>query len=44
MVDKIVFLDIDGVLNTQGDKDLIYDTFELNKLSLLVKLLKKNKS
>lgn len=39
-MDKIVFLDIDGVLNTQGDKNLIYDTFEINKLNLLVKLLR----
>ena len=38
-MNKIVFLDIDGVLNTQGDKFLIENTFEENKLKNLIKLL-----
>ena len=36
---KIVFLDIDGVLNTQGDKNLIKNTFEDTKLDNLVRLV-----
>ena len=43
-MNKIVFLDIDGVLNTQGDKNLIENTFEINKLSLFIKLLKTTNS
>ena len=43
-MDKIVFLDIDGVLNTPGDKNLIDDTFEKNKLNNLVNLLLDTKS
>ena len=39
IMNKIVFLDIDGVLNTQGDKFLIENTFEENKLKNLIKLL-----
>ena len=35
---NIIFLDIDGVLNTIGDTNLIENTFELNKLKLLIKL------
>lgn len=38
-MNKIVFLDIDGVLNTQGDKFLIENTFEENKLKNLIKFL-----
>ena len=37
---KFVFLDIDGVLNTTGDKELISNTFEKTKLENLVDLLK----
>ena len=37
---KIVFLDIDGVLNTTGDKQLISNTFEKTKLENLVELLR----
>ena len=36
---KIVFLDIDGVLNTQGDKNLIENTFEKYKLNNLINLI-----
>lgn len=35
---RIIFLDIDGVLNTTGDKDLINNTFEVTKLERLIKL------
>ena len=35
---NIIFLDIDGVLNTFGDANLISNTFEFNKLMRLVKL------
>ena len=35
---NIIFLDIDGVLNTIGDTNLISNTFEFNKLMKLVKL------
>jgi len=35
---NIIFLDIDGVLNTIGDTNLISNTFEYNKLMRLVKL------
>ncbi len=35
---KIIFLDIDGVLNTFGDKELINNIFEKNKLERLIKL------
>lgn len=35
----IIFLDIDGVLNTQGDKNLIKNTFEETKLDNLVRLV-----
>jgi len=34
----VIFLDIDGVLNTIGDTNLINNTFEFNKLMRLVKL------
>ena len=37
---KFVFLDIDGVLNTTGDKELISNTFEKKKLENLVELLR----
>ena len=43
-MDKIVFLDIDGVLNTPGDKNLIDDTFEETKSKNLVHLLQDTKS
>jgi len=43
-MNKIIFLDIDGVLNSQGDKNLIENTFEENKLNNLVKLVKNSKS
>ena len=43
-MNKIIFLDIDGVLNTQGDKNLIENTFEENKLNNLVKLVKNSNS
>lgn len=33
-----IFLDIDGVLNTIGDTNLISNTFEFNKLMRLIKL------
>ena len=39
IMNKIVFLDIDGVLNTQGDKFLIENTFEENKLKNFIKFL-----
>lgn len=35
---NIIFLDIDGVLNTLGDTNLINKTFEYNKLMRLIKL------
>lgn len=35
---NIIFLDIDGVLNTLGDINLINKTFEYNKLMRLIKL------
>lgn len=35
---KIIFLDIDGVLNTFGDKELINNIFEKNKLERLIRL------
>ena len=35
---NIIFLDIDGVLNTIGDTNLINNTFEFNKLMRLIKL------
>ena len=41
---KVVFLDIDGVLNTNGDKVLIENTFELNKLTNLINLLNNTNS
>ena len=37
---KFVFLDIDGVLNTTGDRELISNTFEKTKLENLVELLR----
>lgn len=43
-MNKIVFLDIDGVLNTFGDKKLISNTFEKTKLENLVNLLLKTES
>ena len=43
-MNKIVFLDIDGVLNTQGDNNLIENTFEEIKLNNLVKLVKDTNS
>jgi len=39
-----IFLDIDGVLNTIGDTSLIENTFDLNKLILLIKLSKETNS
>lgn len=41
---NVIFLDIDGVLNTTGDKELIENTFELNKLNNLIKLVKSTDS
>ena len=41
---NIIFLDIDGVLNTLGDTNLIENTFELNKLKLLIKLSEETNS
>ena len=41
---NVVFLDIDGVLNTNGDKVLIENTFELNKLNNLIILLNNTNS
>lgn len=38
-MNKIVFLDIDGVVNTFGDKELIANTFEKNKLETVIELL-----
>ena len=35
---KVIFLDIDGVLNTFGDKELINNIFEKKKLERLIKL------
>ena len=35
---KIIFLDTAGVLNTFGDKELINNIFEKNKLERLIKL------
>ena len=43
-MNKIVFLDIDGVLNTFGDKELISNTFEKTKLENLVNLLLETES
>ena len=41
---NIIFLDIDGVLNTIGDVNLISKTFEYNKLMRLIKLSKETNS
>ena len=41
---NIIFLDIDGVLNTTGDKNLIGNMIEVNKLNYLIKLVKETKS
>ena len=41
---NVIFLDIDGVLNTNGDINLIENTFELNKLKLLIKLSEETNS
>jgi dTDP-D-glucose 4,6-dehydratase len=35
---KIIFLDIDGVLNTFGDKELINNIFEKKKLERIINL------
>ena len=35
---NVIFLDIDGVLNTIGDTNLISNTFEFNKLMRLIKI------
>jgi len=43
-MNKIIFLDIDGVLNTQGDKNLIENTFEENKLNNLINLISNTNS
>ncbi len=43
-MEKIIFLDIDGVLNATGDKFLIEDTFEPYRLRLLVKLIRNTNS
>ena len=43
-MDKIIFLDIDGVLNATGDINLIEDTFEPYRLRLLVKLIRNTNS
>ena len=41
---KYIFLDIDGVLNAPGDKDLIEGIIEPNKYNLLKSLISKTKS
>jgi hypothetical protein len=41
---KYVFLDIDGVLNAPGDKNLICDVIDNYKLELLKKLISKTNS
>ncbi len=33
LIMKVIFLDIDGVLNTSGDENLIEGTFEIYKLN-----------
>ena len=41
---KYIFLDIDGVLNAPGDKNLIEGIIEPNKYNLLKSLISKTKS
>ena len=41
---KYIFLDIDGVLNAPGDKNLIEGIIEPNKYNLLKSLINKTKS
>lgn len=41
---KYIFLDIDGVLNAPGDKNLIEGLVEENKFNLLKKLINKTNS
>ena len=41
---NVIFLDIDGVLNTIDDTNLISNTFEYNKLMRLIKLSNKTNS
>lgn len=41
---KYVFIDIDGVLNSPGDKNLICDVIDNYKLELLKKLISKTNS
>ena len=33
---KYIFLDIDGVLNASGDKEIVFNMMEVNKLELFV--------
>jgi len=37
-MNKVIFLDIDGVLNTTGDKNLLYDMIDELKLNYLISL------
>ena len=37
-MNKVIFLDIDGVLNTTGDKNLLYDLIDELKLNYLISL------
>ncbi len=43
-MNNIIFLDIDGVLNTTGDFNLIENTFEEEKLNNIIKLIKNTDS
>ena len=38
---KYIFLDIDGVLNAPGDKNLIEGVIDKNKYSLLIQIINK---
>ena len=41
---KYIFLDIDGVLNSSGDKNLIFGIVDVSKLELFCKLVNKTNS
>lgn len=41
---KYIFLDIDGVLNAPGDKNLIEGVIDINKYSLLQQIINKTNS
>ena len=37
--DIYVFLDIDGVLNAPGDKNIVYNMIEVNKLNMFIRFV-----